>query len=557
MSGIGRRDFLRGSAAAGFTGMLGAAQGQDAAKSNGRWLLDARFKETTLADTRVRLRTYNGQVPGPLMRIHPGETLRIRVQNSLPKTDSHGWDGDPDVPHMLDTTNLHLHGLDIMPHLFEPVGTSNPLAPMIAIRPGEHKDYEFLIPKDQPPGLYWYHPHHHGSTAVQAASGMAGGIIVHGEIDEVPEIRAARDIPLVIQDAGLFPSEEDPNLWTYEPKQNAIWQTFEGYVTIKGVKTNLQGGFTTGDYKLRYYLLNGHAFYKETHNYTQNKQTDPVPTQLPVTRIRMAPGEVVRFRMLNGCSDNLMPIVVEDHPLYLLAMDGNNYEAPVLKPVQPINGSTPQVLVAPANRAEFLIQGNSRPGIYRIVQLAQSQQFLFSAQKVLAEIEIAGPVRNMGIPRRLPRPSRDYPLIKPGEIKRVRQFLFNSQFPGKLNPIVGIDFMINHALYDEFAVPTTVHLNEAEEWHIIVPGSQHGGTEGHPFHIHVNDFEVISIGGIAQPPGMIQDTIWVPMNTEVVIRTKFKQWTGKSVFHCHILPHEDTGMMQNFLIFPPSEGRMR
>jgi len=87
-----------------------------------------------------------------------------------------------------------------------------------------------------------------------------------------------------------------------------------------------------------------------------------------------------------------------------------------------------------------------------------------------------------------------------------------------------------------------------EEWRLVVGDSQHGGTEGHPFHIHVNSFEVISIGGTAQLPGLIQDTVWVPVNTVVVIRSKFKQFVGKAVFHCHILPHEDTGMMQNFLI---------
>jgi suppressor of ftsI len=55
-------------------------------------------------------------------------------------------------------------------------------------------------------------------------------------------------------------------------------------------------------------------------------------------------------------------------------------------------------------------------------------------------------------------------------------------------------------------------------------------------------------GDALQPPGLIQDTVWVRVNTRGVIRTKFKQFTGKSVLHCHILPHEDTGMMQNFLI---------
>ena len=157
--------------------------------------------------------------------------LRITVKNSLPPYDSKGWPGNHNVPHALHSTNLHFHGLDIAPHLFEPLGTGNATAKMIHIDPGTSFEYQVQIPADHPPGLYWYHPHLHGSTAVQAVSGMAGGMIVSGDIDEVPEIRAARDIPLVIQDIGLFPGPTEGEPWSYEFEQNAIWQTFGGNVT--------------------------------------------------------------------------------------------------------------------------------------------------------------------------------------------------------------------------------------------------------------------------------------------------------------------------------------
>ena len=252
----------------------------------------------------MRLRCYNGQIPGPMRIIQPGDVLKIELKNSLTHYDSSGWDGNPDVPQMLNTTNLHLHGLNVIPHLFQPVGTSDPESPMIAIDPGSSYSYEFLIPKDQRPGLYWYHPHHHGSTAVQVVTGMAGGIIVRGAIDEVPEIKAARDIPLIVQDIGLFPSEDNPDIWTYEPRQNSIWQTFGGYVTIKGQKTNLRGGFTTGDYKLRYFLLNGKPFFKEEHRYCEQllnaahdapasacSSQDPIATQLTPPQFELAPAK--------------------------------------------------------------------------------------------------------------------------------------------------------------------------------------------------------------------------------------------------------------------------
>ncbi|MEK6410080.1 MAG: multicopper oxidase domain-containing protein [Acidobacteriota bacterium] len=560
MNRIKRRDVLKAGGA-----VLGGALLQSKTRAQNRprdyRILDCKWIEKVIDGNRVRMRTYSGEVPGPLIKTRPGETLRIRVKNSLPPYDSTGWNGDHNVPHQLNTTNLHLHGLDIQPHLFEPLGTANPLAAMIAIEPGRHYDYSFKIPDDHPPGLYWYHPHHHGSTAVQATSGMAGAVIVYGNIDEVPEIKAARDIHLVMQDLGLFPSETNSNVWVYEPKQNAIWQTFGGNVTIydpatqKNTPTTLKGGFSTGDYALHYYLINGQAFFKETHN--QSAPQQPTTKQLSVPRYTLAPGEVVRFRMLNGCSDNMMPIVVEGHTMYLVALDGVNFPTPQAIPTQPITGANGQVLLAPANRAEFLIKASTTPNIYRIVQLAQNQQFIQSDQKIIAEIEVKGAPKDMPLPEKLPTPSRYYPLIQPNQVQQIRTIAFSGAFPAVMNPYVGGDFSINNTLYQETAVPEVVELTGVEEWQIQVGDAHHGGTEGHPFHIHVNHFEVISINNVNLPPGTIQDTIWVPANSTAVIRTKFKQWTGKAVYHCHILPHEDTGMMANFLIVPNTPGKRR
>jgi FtsP/CotA-like multicopper oxidase with cupredoxin domain len=568
VKGLSRRELVgaAGAVAAASPAVKAAARQGARGAAPGGVLLKCRFKETVLDGTRVRLRAYNDTVPGPLISVNPGQVLNIRVKNELPPYDSSAWNGDHNVPHDLGTTNLHMHGMEIIPHLFEPVGTSDPLAPMIAIKPGEHKDYAFEIAADMPPGLYWYHPHHHGSTVVQAVTGMAGPLIVYGAIDQVPEIKAARDILLAIQDIGLFPSDDEPGLWTYEPKQNAIWQTFGGNVTIydpatgKAEPTALKGGFTTGDYALRYFLLNGKPFFKETHNPDPSKATESVPTQLPVQRFTLQPGEVVRFRMLNANSDNLMPIVVEGHEVHLLALDAVNF--PQVRPIPVYKGTKGlgQMLLAPANRAEFLIKAVSKPGVYRILQLAQSEQFLTSAQKTICEIEVKGPPRDMPLPTSLPVPDRYYPLIQASEVKRRRIVQFMGDFPGTLNPYVGIDFLINNMQYGESAVPNVINLNEAEEWDLVVEGAHHGGTEGHPFHIHEVSFEVISTRHgndppVIMPPGVIMDTVWVPMNTTTTIRFKATQWPGKTVFHCHILPHEDTGMMQNILFVDPKAGR--
>jgi FtsP/CotA-like multicopper oxidase with cupredoxin domain len=512
------------------------------------WDLDAQWMDATFNGTKARLRSFNGTIPGPMITVKPGDTLQVTVKNGLTPYDSAGWSGDHNVPHELNTTNLHLHGLDIAPHLFEPQGTGDPTAEMIAIRPGTNLAYTFQIPADHPPGFYWYHPHRHGSTAVQCVSGMAGGMIVRGDVDEVPEIKAAKDLPIVLQDIGLFPGQDDPEVWTYNPKQNAYWDTFGGRVVVNGQPApELTDGFTTGDYKRRFYLVNGEAYFEEDHN--DAAPTSPSPTQLtPPTLATLQPGEVARFRLLNANSDNLMPIVVEGHELQLIALDGVNFPVPRALPVTPIDApyGQQQLLLAPANRAEFLLKASATPGTYKIVQLAQTTQFLASAAKVIGQIVVEGEPKDMALPDSLPTPARYYPLIEPAEIVRRRVLVFNTGFPPVMNLAVGVDFTINNQLYDEQAIDATMDLDTAEEWYLSVPGGQ--GVEGHPFHIHVNHFELISIGGIDLPAGTIQDTVWIPPGSQVVIRHKFKEWTGKAVYHCHILPHEDTGMMQNMLI---------
>ncbi len=561
MNSMTRRNWLQLAGASG----IGLAA-SDVLGQTQPYLLEAKWITKKLNGTNVMLRSYNGTVPGPLLKTKPGQTLAIRMKNSLadpknipakgaiPPGLSTTWNGNHNIPHHFEMTNLHMHGFDVAPHLFVPLGTSDPAAPMIDIHPGHYLDYAFQLPKDHPPGLYWYHPHHHGSTAVQAVSGMAGGVIVMGDIDEVPEIKAARDIPLVINDIGLFPHETIPDLWLYAPTQNSIWQTFGGNVQIydpkskQFVNTKLKGGFTTGDYPLRYFLLNGQPFYQETHNAAIPNQ--PLGAQLPYQTINVAPGEVVRFRMLNACSDNFMPIIVEGHDVHLIAMDGVNYTAPrtMAAPTGPC--PTAQISIAPANRAEFLIQGSNTAGTYRIIELGQNDQFLVSDPKVIAVINVTGTAKAMKLPTTLPTPTRYYPLIKPSEVVRKRNLNFTGAFRGPQNPYVGLDFTINDLLYDEKVVPQIdrVKLGTAEEWTLQVDHDHVTGQEGHPFHIHVNHFEVISVNGVAQPPGTIQDTVWIPNGQNVVIRMKFQEFKGKAVYHCHILPHEDTGMMQNFLI---------
>jgi FtsP/CotA-like multicopper oxidase with cupredoxin domain len=105
-----RREFVTGTTMAAAAAALPiklAAEAQPDASNV--WQLETQWKDAEWDGHKMRLRCYNGQIPGPMRIVQPGETLRIHLKNSLTHYDSTGWDGNPDVPHMLNTTNLHLH----------------------------------------------------------------------------------------------------------------------------------------------------------------------------------------------------------------------------------------------------------------------------------------------------------------------------------------------------------------------------------------------------------------------------------------------------------------
>jgi FtsP/CotA-like multicopper oxidase with cupredoxin domain len=224
---VTRREFLfvGGIVAAatflGGPGSLPAAAAENTSQPGiDEYALRVGYSERQLGPYTLRTRTYNSSLPGPLMVTQPGRTLRIKLTNRLPPDPPASAPAGIDPtnnPHAFNTTNLHLHGMQVIPHLFDPVGTLDPSAMLIAMTSGQSRTYEFKVPEDHPSGLYWYHPHYHGSAGVQVVNGMAGLILVKGPIDEVPQIAAARDELLAIQNIKLNPLDKTASLWGMDP----------------------------------------------------------------------------------------------------------------------------------------------------------------------------------------------------------------------------------------------------------------------------------------------------------------------------------------------------
>jgi FtsP/CotA-like multicopper oxidase with cupredoxin domain len=146
------------------------------------------------------LRGVNGQpkevtaLVGPVIRIGKGDRLRVLLNNSLdPKLLPTENPRPPhNFPQGFALTNLHTHGLHV-----SPVGKGDNVYAMV--RPGASRRYEYDVLPEHPAGTFWYHPHSHGSVALQMTGGMAGALIVEGDLDNVPEIKKATEHVLVLQ----------------------------------------------------------------------------------------------------------------------------------------------------------------------------------------------------------------------------------------------------------------------------------------------------------------------------------------------------------------------
>ena len=138
------------------------------------------------APVPVRTYTYDGVVPGYTWELAAGDTLTVDVINRLPRLTpaEHHLGMEMTRPHDWTTTNLHTHGLHVAPD-----GIADNI--FRTIPPGTHKHFEIPIPGDHQAGLFWYHPHHHGGVTQQVRAGMAGAIVVRGDLDQVDEVRAA------------------------------------------------------------------------------------------------------------------------------------------------------------------------------------------------------------------------------------------------------------------------------------------------------------------------------------------------------------------------------
>jgi len=431
-----------------------------------------------LGQDAVRLRTYNGAIVGPTLRARAGDRITIDLVNALPaeSAPAHAVNG----PHGLNTTNLHAHGLHVSPLDGDNV--------FLEVGPGQSKSLVYEIPADHPPGTHWYHPHKHGSVAVQLASGMAGALIIEGNIDEVPEIADAEERIFIFQQIPY--KKDDPDRGTVEWDQ--VLEKFTGVTTINGQKK---------------------------------------------PEVTMRPGEVQRWRFIHAGIKEKLSIALTDHelnviaPLSVIAHDGITTGR---------LDSLETVELYPGYRADVLVKAVATPGTYSLTKLADSNGLLGDEKpQALADVVIAGDPQVMDLPA-----ESDLKGLAPYEDLRAAS-LYRREVPITFD-IRGPKYSICGKAFDPSGPPLEMKVGEVHQLKLSTLNSVQG--RHHPFHIHVNPFQVIKVDGDDEAQPIWRDTVIVEKDHPVTVRMRPRTFTGVSVIHCHILDHEDRGMMMKFRI---------
>jgi FtsP/CotA-like multicopper oxidase with cupredoxin domain len=231
-------------------------------------------------------------------------------------------------------------------------------------------------------------------------------------------------------------------------------------------------------------------------------------------------GRLERWRVLNASSSRFYRLSMEGHQLYLIATDGNRLAAPT-----PVD----ELTLVPGERVEVMIQ-HKAAGKFALKSLAVSRGAMGTNPAfTLATFDVGGGGTAPALPSRIAN-FESLANVKPS---LTREVVFAMQ--GQMG---GARFLIDGKQFDPNRIDVKVTKGTTEDWLI-----RNTSPMDHPFHLHVWPFQVIEPAPNAKSPAGWKDVVNIPANSSVRVRIPFVGITGKTVFHCHILDHEDLGMM--------------
>ncbi|HWA03424.1 MAG TPA: multicopper oxidase domain-containing protein [Rhizomicrobium sp.] len=464
----------------------------------------------------------------PTLHVWPGDKIVMTVTNAIPpveggptETVANPQEVCGSATMTIASVNVHFHGTNTSPacHSDETIFT--------LINPGETFRYEVKIPANEPPGLYWYHPHVHGTSSSMVEGGASGAIVIEGIENIQPAVAGLPQRVLHIRDLPL----------TSSPLIDA---------------TNRNGPAPFWDLSLNY-----------------------VPVTFPVYRpavIRMHAGEMEFWRVVNSSANSIFDIKLKydgvDQPLRIAALDG--------VPTGSQNGkhqgtliTQNDILIPPAGRAEFIVTGPAEGvGKAELVTEAVDTGPLGDSMpaRPIATIELTSDP--LGLPAGKitgPANRQRFDGLDRAKPTATRHLYFSETFghaaknggpPGGR----GVHFFITvkgqeAKLFDPNDPPAiTTTQGAVEDWVI-----ENRAPEVHEFHIHQIHFLLLEVNGVPVPAEQKQfyDTYqvgyWdqVGKYPSIKVRLDFRgPVAGDFVYHCHILQHEDGGMMAKIRVLP-------
>jgi len=519
---------------------------EDLRSQNGVLQADLTIHNSTGADGITRYCYIDGNDnQSPNLRLKPGDLLILHLKNDLtdldpkaaPATHMHSHmqgdkGGDPCVSGAMTatSTNLHFHGLTIPPvcHQDDVLKTSvSPRDPPF--------EYRFRIPADEPPGLYWYHPHIHGFSKAQVLGGASGALIVEGIERANKEVAGLRERVLVIRDQDLLNPDAPPS--KSEP-------------VVPKMLLDRDGDAAN----------NGTGFGKPAKDLSINFVPVPYPDYPPAV-IEMKPQERQLWRVLNASAITYLNLEVlfnrKPQPLGLVALDG----VPLNRNGSSANSVSWQTHlgVPPGARVEFIVQGPSSgvPGLLVTRTVDTGPGGENDPNRALATITAS---ENAAEPRSAlasaPQPLPPSSVAWLGDVSpvRTRKLYFSEKLTDPNNPNSATEFYITvdgktPALFDpQSGVPDiVVKQGTVEDWII-----ENRSNELHAFHIHQLHFQLLDYLGKPVNEPFLRDTVNVTYYKDqmlvypsVRLRMDFRDpnTVGTFLYHCHLLEHEDGGMM--------------
>ena len=529
----------------------------DLSSRNGVLRVDLTYRNVLEPDGQMRYcYVYKDGSEAPTLRLKPGDLLILHLKNeerAVPQSPS-GKAPQPAMPSMAGgctrdamtaaSTNLHFHGLTVPPicHEDDVLNTF--------VQPGDRPfEYRFRIPRNEPPGLYWYHPHVHGLTNVQVQGGASGALIVEGIERANPLLAGLAERVFVIRDQALQNPNAPPATSSSMPPP-LILRDSEGDI----LNTNSGGGTPAKDLSINFVPV-------------------PYPTYPPAV-IKIRPGEKELWCVLNASAITYLDLqLLANNRLQMMgvvSLDGVPVNENGLAGNRVIWES--HILLPPAGRVGVIVkgfpQGASASFVTRTVDTGPAGEN--DPTRPLATI-VAAPdapepgVRLAASPVPLPRPT----TVWLGDVKpvRTRTLYFSEKPHDPKDPNSKTDFFITvegqtPKVFDPSdKTPNIIaQQGDVEDW-IVENRTQ----ELHAFHIHQLHFMLLEWNGVPVDEPFLRDTInvayWDGKSKQypsVKLRMDFRDpnIVGTFVYHCHLLEHEDGGMMGVIRVVPKGSSNL-